>query len=51
MPKYDCPHLGENAYVLLQQPDADEGRQPPCADCKHTEENWACLNENCNYVS
>ncbi|CAF1016903.1 unnamed protein product [Rotaria sp. Silwood1] len=50
VPKYDCPHLGDHAYVLLQSTQYDEHHQPPCVDCNKTQENWACLHENCNYI-
>ncbi|CAF4017224.1 unnamed protein product [Rotaria sp. Silwood2] len=32
-PKYDCPHLGDRAYVLVQSTELADGQQPPCADC------------------
>ncbi|CAF4232028.1 unnamed protein product, partial [Rotaria sordida] len=50
-PKYDCPHLGDRAYILLQSTQHDENHQPPCADCGESQENWSCLHENCQYVS
>ncbi|CAF2104244.1 unnamed protein product [Rotaria magnacalcarata] len=50
VPKYDCPHLGENAYVLLQSTQQQDDQQPPCVDCNNTQENWACLHEDCNYI-
>ncbi|CAF3277915.1 unnamed protein product [Rotaria sp. Silwood2] len=49
-PKYDCPHLGDRAYVLVQSTELADGQQPPCADCDKTEENWACLHDNCQFV-
>ncbi|CAF1063091.1 unnamed protein product [Rotaria sp. Silwood1] len=49
-PKYDCPHLGDRAYVLVQSTELADGQQPPCADCGKTEENWACLHDNCQYI-
>ncbi len=51
VPKYDCPHLGDRAYILLQPTKGDENQQAPCTDCKQTKENWACLHEDCEYVS
>ncbi|CAF5227812.1 unnamed protein product, partial [Rotaria magnacalcarata] len=27
VPKYDCPHLGENAYVLLQSTQQQDDQQ------------------------
>ncbi len=51
VPKYDCPHLGDQAYILLQSTQDDDEQQPPCTDCNKRQENWVCLNENCNYVS
>jgi hypothetical protein len=50
-PKYDCPHLGDRAYILVQPAGSDEKQQAPCTDCKQTKENWACLQEDCQYVS
>ncbi len=50
MPKYDCPHLGDRVYVLVQSAQSEGNQQPPCADCNQTEENWACLHEDCEYV-
>ena len=50
-PKYDCPHLGDRAYILLQDDQTAENLQPPCKDCQNTEENWACLHEDCHFVS
>jgi len=29
----------------------EEKQQPPCADCGQTQENWICVQENCQYVS
>ncbi|CAF1136533.1 unnamed protein product [Adineta ricciae] len=49
-PKYDCPHLGDRAYILLQDDQTSENHQPPCKDCQNTEENWACLHEDCHFV-
>ncbi|CAF3788637.1 unnamed protein product [Adineta steineri] len=49
-PKYDCPHLGDRAYILLQPNQTNENQQPPCTDCNKTQENWACLHENCEFV-
>ncbi|CAF1234521.1 unnamed protein product [Rotaria sordida] len=50
VPKYDCPHLGDNAYLFLQSTQHTGDQQPPCVDCNKTEENWACLHETCNYI-
>ena len=49
-PKYDCPHLGEQAYIILQSAQSNDAQQPPCGVCTETEENWICLHENCSYV-
>ncbi len=51
MPKYDCPHLADRSYILVNMTQHDEKQQPPCADCGQTQENWACAHENCQYVS
>jgi hypothetical protein len=51
VPKTDCPHLGDRAYILVQKVQGDENQQAPCTDCSQTKENWACLQEDCEYVS
>ena len=50
-PKYDCPHLGERTYLLINMTKQEEKQQPPCNDCGQTQENWICAHENCQYVS
>lgn len=51
VPKYDCPHLADRVYLLVHPTSYSEGQQPPCSDCQKQEENWACLEENCDFVS
>jgi hypothetical protein len=50
-PKYDCPHLVERSYILINMTKQEEKQQPPCVDCGQTQENWICAHENCQYVS
>ncbi|CAF0872676.1 unnamed protein product [Rotaria sordida] len=50
VPKYDCPHVGDRVELLLSSTQFDREHQPPCVDCNKTQENWACLHENCNYI-
>ena len=51
VPKTDCPHVADRMYTLPQSAHRVSGRQPPCTDCGQKRENWACLEENCEYVS
>ena len=51
MPKSDCPHLADRIYTLPQSAHRVGGRQPPCVICRGTQENWVCLEENCQEVN
>ncbi|CAF0806888.1 unnamed protein product [Adineta steineri] len=50
VPKTDCKHLADRNYTLPQSAHRVNGRQPPCTDCGATQENWVCLEENCQHI-
>jgi hypothetical protein len=51
VPKTNCPHVGDRTYTYPEWARRVNNRQPPCTDCGEKRENWACLEENCQFVS
>ncbi|CAF0901563.1 unnamed protein product [Didymodactylos carnosus] len=48
--KYDCPHIEQRPYTLPASARKVNGHQPPCHECHQTEENWVCLQQDCNLI-